>query len=1059
MATYLQGVTDTGFNSVNTTPNLPYMMNALQKVTARYEKNYNDLSNQYSKITDSLLLNPENNEFRAKFLENSKTALKTLSTTDLSVQNNIDQAEQIFSPFWEDKDLLADYSKSKLYQQQVERHNALRSSDKKEDREQAWDMGLAYVQLTAKEMALAKRGDGSIQNIEVRPYIPYKNLNKELFEELKNLGFENGVITKTYAGNGYIKTITNGKGTKALYDDVLQKIFSNRLDLKEIFKVEGTVNFESTVFDEMKKNPSLSRAEVEYNVKKGFATKQITDFDKKLYNINEQLDGTKEYKGLTRDIAETETSIYDRIKTGALKLESDEAKSFFEKLNKRDELVRVKSLYEEKINSLKSNDFYNTKGEDYFTDMFMSKFIDDSSSIREAAISEKMTSDATYVAAMSLNERIKEYNEKQNEKENKAQEKENAAGGTLSVENGKIVITPNSEDKKVKAKERTQSELLDVPDVAQDYSSNAKDLETSSFYNYVENKYNYGKMATDAASTYLNKNSRIQSAKIPNIDKYINYLNHYAHGGKPTTEFEPKDIEAAYKALHDKGIIKVSKYSENAPLQLNQLIEYADNADKTNITYESVVARSNYDLFSKYYVEADNIEKEFNRDNSTKEPAANLKNYVEKNKNNEWQFITAEGMLKNFNKAEIAGKVFSNIYGVNIKPNYPPAKLLQQYYFGNLELKHRDIQKKDPYDKGFITVRRDEFIVDPTTKKEYLLTDFLRKYGTKETVAAKRKEYEKDKGIRFNKFVSPKGEYGSKDWIMSKTLIYTNDPDDLVRDRSSKIAFDAISENKGNLIEKSGGIIKPVNYEELIKEGSSDEMKKVLKLLFNNQKTLDRCVSNTMLTYQGRNNESSNVKIQFDSQKLKDALASVGYKMTEGTGSSSSTVINSLATNGIEFNIKKDTFRRFAKDDYMQSSVKNSLLRGGGITATKYEIDNFYYDYTLKLGANDKMILTYKIKSYDPVLEDYKEGEEQILEYPINIGIDNILKDLREVGVANGIEINKFFKTKTENEQRKKAIEEKQKQVNNAPYTQQPGETLENFKKRIELEGKKMHKS
>jgi hypothetical protein len=1062
MATYLQGVTDTGFNSVTTTPNLPYLMNALQKVTARYEKNYNDLSNQYSKITNSLLLNPENNEFRNKFLENSKDALKTLSTSDLSVQSNIDQAEQIFSPFWEDKDMLADYAVSKAYQQQKEKYLSLKNSDKKEERDQAWDMGLAYVNLTASEMALAKRGDGSIQNVQARPYISNVNINKELFEELKNLGFENGVITKTYAGNGYIKTITNGKGTKQLYTDVLQKIFKNRLDLRDWFKVQGVTNFQSTVFERMKEDPSLSREEVEFKVKDEFATRQVTAYDKQLENINEQLNGSKDYKGLIRDIDETQESIYNRIDTGVLSMDSTEAKSFFEKLNKKDELIRVKASYEEKINNLKSDDFKKSKGEDYFTTMFMDQFIDDNSSSREAAISEKMTSDSGYASAMNLNERINEYNRTQQEKENKEQQKQNGVGSTITIgDDGQIVVTPNSGEgnKKIKSKEKTASELLDVPVFNPEYSSNAKDLETSSFYNFKENQNNNSQMAIDAASTYLNLSGKtLIGSDISNIKEYIDYLTNYTHGGKPVSSFNKSNLEGVHKALLDKKIITAKNFLDNAPLQLNQLVEYVDRQGANNTNLESIIARSNYNLFSKYYLEADNIEKEFYKQYKKEIPDQKIIKFTEVDKNKEYKFITAQTLLTQYKKGLNATNKF---YGINTNPNdIPPVSLIQDYMNGVV----MPIPVKKTINAGTssttgiavpaeVTVYNK--IIDPKTKLEYNIDPIIKNYGRPEDFIAARKTYEESKGIKFSEFVSSNSKLGGKDWIMSNALTYRNNPDDAVSDKSAKIALDALAYNKGTVIKGGKGVIKPLNFKKLADDSYENEMIKVLEMLFNNKENLNASLISTDLKYQGVSNNLASVKLNFELKKLQEHL------IIEGKGKPETErlkkAIQVLATNGLEFSVSKDIFRKYAKDNYMHSALSEKLLKGGDLTATDYEKKNFHYDYRLTLGANDKMLLTYKISSYDTELEGLKEKEESI-EYPITIGIDNVLKDVRELGITNGIEINKFLKDQAEQKQRKLEKEQKQQKEKNAPNSRQPGESLEDWKKRIELQGKKMYK-
>jgi hypothetical protein len=119
MATYLQGVTDTGFNPISYSPNLPFLMNALQKVTARYEKNYNDMSEGYSSILNADIINDVKNKERNGYLDKIKDNLKTISTTDLSVQSNIDAANSLYTPFWEDKSMLSHIADSKARKNQL----------------------------------------------------------------------------------------------------------------------------------------------------------------------------------------------------------------------------------------------------------------------------------------------------------------------------------------------------------------------------------------------------------------------------------------------------------------------------------------------------------------------------------------------------------------------------------------------------------------------------------------------------------------------------------------------------------------------------------------------------------------------------------------------------------------------------------------------------------------------------------------------------------------------------------------------------------------------------
>jgi hypothetical protein len=1049
MATYLQGVTDTGFNSVNTTPNLPYMMNALQKVTARYEKNYNELSNEYSKITNSLLLNPENNEFRNKFLDNSKSALKTLSTQDLSIQSNVDQAEQIFSPFWEDKDLMADYVTSNNYQQQVQRHSALRDSDKKEDREQAWDMGLAYVNLTASEMALAKRGDGSIQNIKVRPYVPYKDVSAEISKSLKDMGYGDGIVQST-AGNGYILTVTNGKGTSEIYSNAIRKIIDGRQDLKEIFKVQGVTNFQSDVFERMKEDPSLSKEKAEYLVKENFANKRIGLYETNIKIGDEQINGNKEYKGLIKDIQETEDPVLRDLYEGKITKDSDSYKELIEKKEKLSELLNVKSLYESKITALKSNDYYGTKGEDYFTNMFMESFIDDNAKTREAAVSKKITSDASYRSAVELDAQIKMFDTRMAMAEQKlgiAQQKANAesstvdgTGGLVTTDaNGNIII--ESKDKKTGKKEKTKIEELDTPVVGGFYGQ-AKDLEKSAYYNLQSTKEQSRDGVVSNASIYLNKSSLMTSG-IPHIDKYINYLNHYATGGKQTTNnvFIASEIDAAYKALKEKGIITVGRYTDSPNLQLNQLVGHVD-ANGGAVDDESKLARINYEYGSKLFQEIDNIDKEFNKDYRKKAPNQSLNIHVQKNKNNEYEFITAEKLSKDYPQLNEKNQKFNL-----------PLNLMQQYIDGTLSYEKEPVYAYNTYAgemrSGRYLVGTNYYITDPSTgKRLHTITKMINKYGTPEEVAAKRKEYESEQNKAYVQFAKSKGGLKNDDWVMSRQLKFRNDPEDKTEDKAAQIAYDAVEEYKGNVIKGSGGIIKPTNYDSLIKGTSEKAVKKLIDNLLSNQNTLSSVLANSYLSYQGETKDFSNVKLEFDDKKLLEFAKNLNPSSKTELSDFAMAATNILI-NGLTFNVSKNLFKRYAQDNYMTTLVTDKML-SKTLKASDYEKNTLHFDYTISLGSNNQIAVKYKTQKYNVLRKAYEDTEELYETYPKEYGLDNILKEIRSVGIRNINIIEQYFKQQKEKDKQledQKAAQQAEANKNN-PSNKLPNETFEEFKKR-----------
>ena len=113
MATYLQGVTDTGLEPIGVSPNFPYMMNALQKATAAYDANFNKIATGYSNILNADITNTERGKLREEYLNKAKEQIKNLAGADLSIQANVDQADKVYAPFWEDKGMLTDISWTK----------------------------------------------------------------------------------------------------------------------------------------------------------------------------------------------------------------------------------------------------------------------------------------------------------------------------------------------------------------------------------------------------------------------------------------------------------------------------------------------------------------------------------------------------------------------------------------------------------------------------------------------------------------------------------------------------------------------------------------------------------------------------------------------------------------------------------------------------------------------------------------------------------------------------------------------------------------------------------
>ena len=135
MATYLQGVTDTGLEPIGVSPNFPYMMNALQKATATYDANFNKIAAGYSSILNAPITNTERLKLRDEYLNKAKEQIKNLAGADLSIQANVEQADNVYSPFWQDKGMIADISWTKQQDNEISKQMSMLNSNDPKERE------------------------------------------------------------------------------------------------------------------------------------------------------------------------------------------------------------------------------------------------------------------------------------------------------------------------------------------------------------------------------------------------------------------------------------------------------------------------------------------------------------------------------------------------------------------------------------------------------------------------------------------------------------------------------------------------------------------------------------------------------------------------------------------------------------------------------------------------------------------------------------------------------------------------------------------------------------
>jgi len=211
MATYLQGVTDYVPEFQPFQPDLNFYSNVLQTKQTQYDSNWQSLNKMYGQYFYADLTRDGNIKKKDELLKNMEFNLKRVSQLDLSLEQNVNQATQVFKPFYEDKNLMKDMSWTKTYNAQVGAAQALQGSAEEDRRKQFWDTGLRELQYKKDEFR--KADDATAMGFNNVAYTPYVN-SVELAQKIaKDAGLS--IESVDFSPDGkWIVTQKNGEKLK-----------------------------------------------------------------------------------------------------------------------------------------------------------------------------------------------------------------------------------------------------------------------------------------------------------------------------------------------------------------------------------------------------------------------------------------------------------------------------------------------------------------------------------------------------------------------------------------------------------------------------------------------------------------------------------------------------------------------------------------------------------------------------------------------------------------------------------------------------------------------------
>ena len=299
MATYLQGVTDFIPQFQPFQPDLNFYGNVLQTKQTQYDNNWKALNNMYSKFYYSELTRDKNIQARDSFIKDAQFNLKRISQLDLSLEQNVRQATQIFRPFYENTDIMKDMAWTKIRNSELSSADSFRTSLDPEMNKKYWEPGVQEIMYKTEEFKNAT--DEEARTFDNVKYTPNVDIMGRAQEIAKDFGDVQSVTISD--NNRWIIKTRNGEQL----EEPLQKLFEARLGsdptIQAYFRTQAYVerknyaDVNAAQFNGDKNAAEMQYLQDKFNVMKiqnQAAYKQLQEqkvvYDNKIKDIKAQID-------------------------------------------------------------------------------------------------------------------------------------------------------------------------------------------------------------------------------------------------------------------------------------------------------------------------------------------------------------------------------------------------------------------------------------------------------------------------------------------------------------------------------------------------------------------------------------------------------------------------------------------------------------------------------------------------------------------------------------------------------------------------------------------------
>ena len=244
---------DTSLQSPLYQADFSFLSTSLSRKEGQYEQGVSQLHNEYSSVLNQPTLGDAAAQRKQQYIEQVQQGLKKVASTDLSMPQNVQQAENLYAPFWQDGELLQNIGNAKRVQTNQQKALSVQNSTNEKVRDTFDQRYLDLLKYQTNNVANTPLSEG--KNVEITDWTPFTKVIDHLDKRKDADKF--GVTFDFADGNGNIITQTNGINSLPAFKNYADAQLGT--DLEPQYRILGKLAKEQQISHYQQIHPGATR--------------------------------------------------------------------------------------------------------------------------------------------------------------------------------------------------------------------------------------------------------------------------------------------------------------------------------------------------------------------------------------------------------------------------------------------------------------------------------------------------------------------------------------------------------------------------------------------------------------------------------------------------------------------------------------------------------------------------------------------------------------------------------------------------------------------------------